>query len=162
LARPSCRFTHSLAAVARLCFHWCFTSAIPCCNGIGCIGHIPISGGFSDDFTGDWADLHKPGPRSCSCSRFWSRQSYDSTSQFSAKLSFQCHITPVQFLPKSSLKIAFSGKAMLPGRGKTMGKPTRQPGLGSAASPWPAPGSQPDDGGQGPDAGRSLHHAPLP
>jgi hypothetical protein len=53
-----------------------------------------------------------------------SRHRYDSIPQFSAKLSFQHDVSPLRFLLKSSPTIAFSGKAMLPRRGKTMSKPT--------------------------------------
>ncbi len=35
-------------------------------------------------------------------------------------------------------------------------------GLGSVAIPWSAPGSQPDDGRQGPDAGRGFCHPVIP
>jgi len=44
--------------------------------------------------------------------------------QFSAKLSYQCRVTQLKFLSKSGLKLAFSGKTMLPRHGKTMGKLT--------------------------------------
>jgi hypothetical protein len=47
-SRP-CKFTHSSAAVARLCFHSYFVRAVPCCNGVGSIRQIPISEAFSGD-----------------------------------------------------------------------------------------------------------------
>lgn len=65
----------------------------------------------------------KKGVRTCQ-TRVQSRQHYASILRFLAKLSFQSQDTPLKFLTKSSANSIFSGKAMLPRGGQTMGKLT--------------------------------------